>query len=112
MYTSELLRWANNYWKHHYGINIYEMGHNQFLFEFPTKTVANLVVTGEWTWKSHGFLFDWWSRTSNSIEESLKEVWIRLVGLPLQLWSQNVLEFDELCASGSRQRRRQSYETI
>jgi len=35
---------------------------------------------------------------SNSIEESLKEVWIRLVGLPLQFWSQKILrEIENLC---------------
>ncbi|WMV34480.1 hypothetical protein MTR67_027865 [Solanum verrucosum] len=57
-------------------------GRNQFLFEFPTKAAADHVGKGEWFWKSHKFHLDWWTPCSNSIEESLKEVWIRLV----QIW--------------------------
>ncbi|WMV24588.1 hypothetical protein MTR67_017973 [Solanum verrucosum] len=98
VHLAEIRRWANSSWKQHHGIYIYEMGRNQFLFEFPTKTTADHVVKGEWFWKSHKFHLDWWTPCSNSIEESLKEVWIRLVGLPLQFWSQKILrEIGNLC---------------
>ncbi|KAH0672645.1 hypothetical protein KY284_023732 [Solanum tuberosum] len=83
VHLAEIRRWANSSWKHHHGIYIYEMGRNQFLFEFPNKTAADHVVKGEWFWKSHKFHLDWWTPCSNSIKESLKEVWIRLVSLPL-----------------------------
>ncbi|WMV30161.1 hypothetical protein MTR67_023546 [Solanum verrucosum] len=98
VHLAEIRRWANSSWKQHHGIYIYEMGRNQFLFEFPTKTTADHVLKGEWFWKSHKFHLDWWTPCSNSIEESLKEVWIRLVGLPLQFWSQKILrEIGNLC---------------
>ncbi|KAF3616310.1 hypothetical protein FXO37_35135 [Capsicum annuum] len=99
VYLSEIRRWANNSWKQQHGINIYEMGgHNQFLFEFPSKVAADHIMKGEWIWKSHKFYFDWWLPTSNSVAESSNKVWIRLVGLPLQFWSQKILrEIGEFC---------------
>ncbi|KAG5589143.1 hypothetical protein H5410_039657 [Solanum commersonii] len=53
VHLAEICRWENSSWKHHHGIYIYEMGRNQFLFEFSTKTAADHVVKGEWFWKSH-----------------------------------------------------------
>jgi len=38
VHLTEIRRWAYSSWKHHHGIYIYEMGRNQFLFEFPNKT--------------------------------------------------------------------------
>lgn len=58
VHLADICRWANNSWKHLYDLNIYEMGRNQFLFEFPTKTVADRIVKEEWSWKSHKFHFD------------------------------------------------------
>ncbi|KAH0746461.1 hypothetical protein KY285_008118 [Solanum tuberosum] len=85
---SEIRRWAANTWKHKHGINIYDLGHNRFLFEFPNKIAADHIVRGEWFWKSHKFILQWWSPTSTSSHNRLDQVWIRVVGLPLQLWSQ------------------------
>uniref|UniRef100_M1DFA8 DUF4283 domain-containing protein n=1 Tax=Solanum tuberosum TaxID=4113 RepID=M1DFA8_SOLTU len=87
---SEVRRWVVSSWKHYHGINIYELGHNRFLFEFPNKTAADHTISGEWFWKSHKFSLEWWSPTSTATSERLNQVWIRVVGITLQLWSQKV----------------------
>ncbi|WMV07421.1 hypothetical protein MTR67_000806 [Solanum verrucosum] len=71
---SEIRQWSTSTWKHLHGVNIYEMGQNQFLFELPTKKDADHVVKGTWFWKNHKFLLNWWSSTSNAITENLKQV--------------------------------------
>ncbi|KAG5594744.1 hypothetical protein H5410_035976 [Solanum commersonii] len=53
---SEIRRWAASTWKHKHGINIYDLGHNRLLFEFPNKTAADHIVRGERFWKSHKFI--------------------------------------------------------
>ncbi|KAG5569604.1 hypothetical protein H5410_059370 [Solanum commersonii] len=100
---SEIRRWAASTWKHKHGINIYDLGHNRFLFEFPNKTAANHIIRGEWFWKSHKFIMQWWLPTSTSSHNRLDQVWIRVVGLPLQLWSQKVFrEIGNLCGGWIR----------
>lgn len=95
---SEIRWWVANTWKHEHGVNIYDMGQNRFLFELPNKTAADHIVRGKWFWKSHRFNMQWWSPTSNTPCGRLEQVWIRVIGLPLQLWSQNVFrEIGNLC---------------
>lgn len=83
-------QWIANSWKRHHGINIYKMGHNRFLFECPSKTAADHTISGEWFWKCQKFALQWWSVTSTSTFERLDQGWIRVVGIPLHLWSQNI----------------------
>lgn len=68
------------------------MGDNRFLFEFASKTVAEHVLRGEWFWKRHKFKLQWWSPMAGTVPavEEVYHTWIRLVGLPLHLWSQKV----------------------
>ncbi|KAG5615576.1 hypothetical protein H5410_015400 [Solanum commersonii] len=95
---SEVRRWVVSSWKHYLGINIYELGHNRFLFEFLNKTVADHTISGEWFWKSHKFFLEWWPLTSTATSERLNQVWIRVVGILLQLWSQKVFcEIKNFC---------------
>ncbi|TMW80531.1 hypothetical protein EJD97_018727 [Solanum chilense] len=89
---SEIRRWVGSTWRHHHGINIYDLGNNRFLFKFSNRTVAEHVVRGQWFWKTHKLNLQWWSPTSNSIHEKSEQTWIRVVGLPLQLWSQKVFQ--------------------
>lgn len=76
------------------------MGRNQFLFEFPLKTVVDHIVKRDWLWKSHKLCLKWWSPTSGAISnsENLEQIWIKMVGLPLHLWSQRIFkEVGDLC---------------
>ncbi|KAH0654386.1 hypothetical protein KY289_032064 [Solanum tuberosum] len=55
-----------------------------------TITAIDHIVRGDWFWKSYKFSLQWWSPTSNPIFERPNQVWIRVVGLLLHLWSQKV----------------------
>lgn len=87
---SEIRRWASSSWKRVHGTNIYEMGRNRFLFEFHSKE----IMRGVWFRKKHKPNLQWWSPVVGSVprKEKVNHVWIRLVGLPLQLWSQKVFK--------------------
>lgn len=37
---SDIRCWVSSTWKQVHGVNIYKMGQNRFLFEFPSKTTA------------------------------------------------------------------------
>ncbi|KAF3641665.1 hypothetical protein FXO37_22872 [Capsicum annuum] len=102
---SDIRRWVNSTWKHVHRVNIYEMGQNRFLFEFPSKTTVEYILRGNWSWKLHRLRLQWWSPTVESIpcSAAIEQVWIRLVGLPLHLWSQNVFkEIGDYCGGWIR----------
>lgn len=66
---SEIRWWVGSTWRHDHGINIYDLGRNQFLFEFPNRTVADHIVRRQCFWKSHKLNLQWWSPTSNAIHK-------------------------------------------
>lgn len=108
---SEIRRWASSTWKQAHGTNIYEMGHNLFLFEFSSKVTAEHVLRGDWSWKKHKVKLQWWSPTAGSVprNEKINQVWIRLIGLPLHLWSQKVFkEVGDFCGGWIQMRKKQS----
>ncbi|KAF3665114.1 hypothetical protein FXO37_11169 [Capsicum annuum] len=39
--------WVSSTWKHVHRVNIYEMGQNRFLFDFPSKTTVEYILRGE-----------------------------------------------------------------
>lgn len=78
-------------------------GGNRFLFEFPNRTVVDHIVRGDWFWKSYKFSLQWWSPTSNASFERPNQVWIRVVELPLHLWSHKAFrEIGNLCRGWTR----------
>ncbi|WMV27311.1 hypothetical protein MTR67_020696 [Solanum verrucosum] len=91
---SEVRRWVSKNWTQTHGINIYEMGHNHFLFEFSSITVAEHILRGRWLWMNQSIRLQWWTPTVGATQSRTKinHSWIRLVGLPLHLWSQNVFK--------------------
>ncbi|KAG5584103.1 hypothetical protein H5410_044537 [Solanum commersonii] len=42
---SEIRRWVASTWRHNHGINIFELGGNRFLFEFPNRTAADHIFS-------------------------------------------------------------------
>lgn len=58
---SEVRRWTSKIWIQANGINIYEMGQNRFLFEFPSKIAAKNVLKSEWYWKKEKIKLQWWN---------------------------------------------------
>ncbi|KAG5624666.1 hypothetical protein H5410_009884 [Solanum commersonii] len=90
----EVCRWASKNWSQAHGLNIYEMGNNCFLFQFASINAAEHVLRGRWLWKNQGVRLQWWSPTAGAIQSrvAINQSLIRLVGLPLHLWSPNVFK--------------------
>lgn len=55
---ADIRRWASASWNKAYGVNIYEMTGNMFLFEFPNRFMAEQIVQGEWRWKNSSFIWN------------------------------------------------------
>ncbi|KAH0738018.1 hypothetical protein KY290_036723 [Solanum tuberosum] len=97
---SEVRRWSSLLWKKAFGVNIYEMYGGKFLFEFPNRNMAEQTLQGQWNWKNQRFNLEWWfplvGCTPNNI--LTKETWVRIIGIPLHLWSSQVFqEIGNLC---------------
>ncbi|KAH0652557.1 hypothetical protein KY285_030095 [Solanum tuberosum] len=89
---SDIRRWVISSRKKAFGINIYEMGGSSFLFEFPNKHVAEHVLHGDWTWKQLKLHLQWWTPTGGCCTQRKSSTWIRAVGLPLHLWTENAFK--------------------
>uniref|UniRef100_A0A0V0I8I5 Putative ovule protein n=1 Tax=Solanum chacoense TaxID=4108 RepID=A0A0V0I8I5_SOLCH len=76
------------------------MNDGHFMFELPSRLAAEHVLTGQWTWKKMKLELEWWKPTIGYWPAEVRRdwVWIRLLGLPMNLWSQKVLkEIGNLC---------------
>ncbi|WMV19344.1 hypothetical protein MTR67_012729, partial [Solanum verrucosum] len=96
----EIRRWLSTLWKKAFGVDIYEMYGGMFLFEFPNINMAEQTLQGQWNWKNHRFNLEWWNPMVGCLpKNTLKmETWIRIVGIPLHLWSGRVFqEIENLC---------------
>lgn len=60
---NEVRRWANKTWKQAHGLNIYEMGNGNFLFEFADRTTVEQVISGDWIRNKVILQLKWWSPT-------------------------------------------------
>lgn len=65
------------------------MGGGKFLFKFVTGGTTNHVIAGDWVWNNTKLQLDWWLATIAAInrENGPSSTWIKIVGLPLHLWS-------------------------
>lgn len=89
---NEARRCAYNIWKSGNGINVFAMNEGHFLFELPTRLAAEHVLTGRWTWRKTTVNLQWWSPTTGCwpAEVDRDWVWIKVMGLPLSLWSKEI----------------------
>ncbi|KAG5620116.1 hypothetical protein H5410_005334, partial [Solanum commersonii] len=97
---SEIRRWSFYEWKKAFGVNIYELYGDMFLFEFPNKFMAEQTLQGQWKWRNQSFNLEWWSPVVGCMPISVEvnKTWIKIIGIPLHLWSQQVFEeIGQLC---------------
>ncbi|KAG5576280.1 hypothetical protein H5410_056414 [Solanum commersonii] len=97
---SEIRRWSSYEWKKAFGVNIYELYGDMFLFEFPNKFMAEQTLQGQWKCRSQSFNLEWWSTVVGCMPISVEvnKTWIKIIGIPLHLWSQEVFqEIGQLC---------------
>lgn len=76
------------------------MNDGQFLFELPSRSTAEYVLSGWWAWKKVPVDLQWWSLTMGCwpVDVSRDWVWIRVMGLPLSMWSKEVFKrIEDMC---------------
>jgi len=97
---NDVRRWACNSWKLAIQVKVYAMNDGYFMFELPSKVAAEHVLTGQWIWRKMKLGLEWWKPTIGCWPAEIRRdwVWIRLLGLPMNLWSQKVFkEIGDIC---------------
>lgn len=91
---NDIWRWARNTWKSTHGVNVFEMNDSQFLFELSSMRDAEHVLPREWHLRKSKVVLEWWTPTTSCWPEEMKcsWAWIRLRGIPVNLWSQEVFK--------------------
>lgn len=86
--------WSSYECKKAFGVNIYELYGDMFLFEFPDNFMAEKTLQGQWKWRNLSFYLEWWSPVVGCMPNSMEvnKNWIKIIGIPLHLWSQQVFE--------------------
>lgn len=75
-------------------VNVRAMNDGLFLFELPSRKRAEHVLNGVWEWRKTRMVLEWWKPTSGCWPAEINRdwIWVRLLGLPLNLWSQEILK--------------------
>lgn len=91
---NDVRRWACNTWKTDVGVGVYAMNDGQFLFKLPSRKIAEHIQSGVWIWKKMKLELDWWNPTTGCWPEEIRRdwVWIRILGLPLSMWSNKMFK--------------------
>lgn len=109
---SYIKKWSSVSWKVVFGINIHEMSKKMFLFEFPNRNIAEQIIQREWSWKKTKVSLQWWNPVTGCIPatQNSTTTWIRSLGVPLQLWSQQVFRVWEFMWRLGLNRRRDRFK--
>ncbi|KAH0636233.1 hypothetical protein KY290_036657 [Solanum tuberosum] len=96
---NEVRRWAQQTWNGAHNIQVYNMNGFLFLFEFQTRRMVEHVIMGEWKRQGLTLKLEWWSPTIRVIpdEKRFDWFWIRVLGLPLQLWNKVMEKIGDEC---------------
>lgn len=88
----EVQRWAQRSWKVTAGVQVFDLGGFSFLFALPSVEEAQRVVKGQWGFEGRRMKLEWWSPTGCCTKkgDDCSEVWVKILGLPLQLWDVEV----------------------
>uniref|UniRef100_A0A0V0IKX8 Putative ovule protein n=1 Tax=Solanum chacoense TaxID=4108 RepID=A0A0V0IKX8_SOLCH len=91
---NDVRRWIQQTWRGVYNIQVFDMNGIQFLFEFQSRKDAQHILLGNWKRQGKQLVLDWWSPTSGAYpaHTTFQWFWIRVLGLPLQLWSENIMK--------------------
>lgn len=90
-----LRRWGVHRWNLKGGLRVLSMERYLVLFDFDSKEEAERVLQrGSHQYKEQLLFLKRWGPKVGCISnmEEVKEIWVRLVGLPLHLWSKEVLK--------------------
>ena len=98
---AEVVVWAKREWRLKGQIAINPLNHNYFFMGFEVPEEAMRVMEYGSRVCSGGVMqLEWWSQSSGckGIRDKEKEVWVRVVGLPLHLWTgENLKKVGDSC---------------
>ena len=86
--------WFREAWRIYGEVMIPALNEDLFLLEFDSPEKAKWVLdSGRRSFKGGDLQFEWWSPESGCLrrKDLGREVWIRVVGLPLHLWTPEIL---------------------
>ena len=86
--------WARSTWQLRGGLQVHIFGGSLILFEFEDVLEAERVLTrGSRRFRERLISLERWYHETGCLvqEEAYKEAWVRVLGLPLHLWSREVL---------------------
>ena len=95
--------WGRSLWNIKGGVKFARLGGPLLLIEFENKEEANKVLLRGHRWFKESILhLDRWDLKVGCSQngERAKSVWVRVVGLPLHFWSQEVFKKIEDCCGG------------
>ena len=85
--------WAKGTWQLRYGLQVFVFGGSLILFEFEDRMeVERVLARGSRRFKERLLSLERWRHEIGCEvkEGSCKEAWVRVLGLPLNLWSHEV----------------------
>ena len=85
--------WARSTWQLRFGLQVYIFGGSLILFEFEDiLEVERVLVRGPRRFRERLLSLERWQHDTGCLvkEGSYKEAWVRVLGLPLHLWSHEV----------------------
>ena len=86
--------WARSTWQLRFGMQVHIFGGSLILFEFEDVLEAKRVLMrGSRRFRERLISLERWHYETGCLvkEEAYKETWVRVLGLPLHLWSREVL---------------------
>uniref|UniRef100_M1AGV7 DUF4283 domain-containing protein n=1 Tax=Solanum tuberosum TaxID=4113 RepID=M1AGV7_SOLTU len=97
---NDVRKWAQQMWKGAQNLQVYDINGVQFLFEFQSRKAAQHILLGDWRRQGSRLLLAWWFPKAGAFPDhkTFNWFWIRVLGLPLHLWSEKVMkEIGEKC---------------
>ena len=92
--TEELETWFRDAWRLNKEVMLTVLNEDLMLLEFNSPEEAKWVIeSGRRSFKGGRIQLDWWSPETGCIRSRgvVRETWIRVVGLPLHLWTPEIL---------------------
>ena len=91
----ELEVWAKRAWRLKGRVQFQQLNQNIFFLDFELEEEAYWVMeNGSRICRGEAMFLEWWSPSTgcNGRIEEEQEVWLRVVGLPLHMWTEEILK--------------------
>ena len=90
----EMESWAKVVWRLKRNVSFAFLNQDLFLLEFDFPDEAKWVLENGRSFKGEFLQLEWWNLAVGCVSRNnqTKEAWLRVVGLPLHLWTRQILK--------------------